>query len=535
MRDVVIVGGGPVGLFLACELGLSGCSVVVLEREAEPHSPWRKFPLGLRGLNAGSVEAFYRRGMLEQLLAASGGRAEVGADLDADHASAPRSVNHFAGMMLDPTKVDLDALPLRLPSPAMDGMLTDLDAVESVLAERAIELGVDIRRGVEVTDLAQHDDKVVVRAGALEYEGLWVVGCDGGRSTVRTLAGFDFAGTEPQLTGYLFTGTVTGREKLSPGFNVTPTGMYLRMPGGGYIGMMDFDGGAFDRSQPLTAEHLQTVLRRVSGIDVTVDEVELASSFTDRAMQATSYRHHRVFLAGDAAHIHSPLGGQGLNLGIGDALNLGWKLAATVHATAPGDLLDTYTQERRPIGMRVLDWSRAQAAVMRPDPYAPALQALMSDLLATADATTYVWERTSGTANRYDLGDDRPLIGRNAPDFRLEDGTLLGALLQTGRGVLLDFTPDQQLHNAVTGWQDRIQYLAEPARNHLSYHAVLIRPDGVVAWASDQNSDGETFDQSARRWFGAPLLDADPTRPSADSATSFNPRSNHDRHSDRAS
>ena len=504
MHDVVIVGGGPVGLFLACELGLAGCSVVVLEREAEPHSPWRKFPLGLRGLNAGSVEAFYRRGMLPRLLAASGGRDEVGADLDAEEAPAPRSVNHFAGIMLDPAKIGLAALPLRLPSPAMDGMLTSLDAVESVLAERAVELGVDIRRGVEVTGLLQHDDRVIVRAGEQEYVSRWAVGCDGGRSTVRGLAGFDFAGTEPQLTGYLFTGTVTGREKLSPGFNVTPTGMYLRMPVGGYIGMMDFDGGAFDRSQPLTAEHLQAVLRRVSGVELTVDDVELASSFTDRARQTTTYRHNRVLLAGDAAHIHSPLGGQGLNLGIGDALNLGWKLAAAVHGTAPDDLLDTYTRERHPIGTRVLNWSRAQAAVMRPGPYAPALQAVMGDLLATADATTYVWERTSGTANRYDLGDDQPLTGRNAPEFRLGDGTLLGNLLQDGRGILLDFSTDRQLHDAVTGWTDRIRYVNGPARNDLGYRAVLVRPDSVVAWTSNHSPHPETLEQSARRWFGSP-------------------------------
>ncbi|GAA2607991.1 FAD-dependent oxidoreductase [Paractinoplanes durhamensis] len=497
--DVVIVGGGPVGLFLAGELGLAGCSVAVLERAPEPHSPWRRFPLGMRGLNAGSVEAFYRRGMLPQLLAASGGD-EASADLDADRAPGPRAVSHFAGIMLDAAEVEVAALPPRLPSPAADGMLTNLDAVETVLAERAVKLGADIRRGVEVTGLTQHDDRVVVRAGEREYAGRWVVGCDGGRSAVRKLAGFDFAGTEPQLTGYLFTGAVAGPAELRPGFTVTRTGMYLRMPTGGYIAMMDFDGGAFDRSQPLTPEHLQTVLRRVSGLDVRVDEVELASSFTDRAMQTTTYRQGRVLLAGDAAHIHSPLGGQGLNLGIGDALNLGWKLAATVRGSAPDDLLDTYTAERHPIGARVLDWSRAQVAVMRPGEYAPALQSVMRDLLATRDATTYVWERTSGTANRYDLGDERPLAGRSAPDFRLADGTGLGDLLQDGRGVLLDFAAGRPLRESVTAWGDRIRYVAGPARDDLGYDAVLVRPDGIVAWAGGDDA----FDRSVRRWFGRP-------------------------------
>ncbi|WP_213009466.1 FAD-dependent oxidoreductase [Paractinoplanes toevensis] len=503
---MVIVGGGPVGLFLAGEIALAGCSVVVLEREAEPHSPWRKFPLGLRGLNAGSVEAFHRRGMLPRLLAESGGRAEVGADLDADQASVPRSVSHFAGIMLDAAKVEVAALPPRLPSPAMDGMLTSLDAVETVLAERAVGLGVDIRRGVEVTGLTQGDDKVVLLAGEREYTGRWVVGCDGGRSNVRGLAGFGFIGTEPQLTGYLFVGDVADREKLRPGFNVTATGMYLRMPAGGYIGVMDFDGGAFDRSQPLTPGHLQTVLRRVSGTDVRVDAVELASSFTDRAMQATTYRQGRVLLAGDAAHIHSPLGGQGLNLGIGDALNLGWKLAATVHGSAPYGLLDTYTAERHPIGAGVLDWSRAQVGVMRPGEYAPALQSVMRDLLDTRDATTYVWERTSGTANRYDLGDGPTPAGRNAPDFRLEDGTGLGDLLQDGRGVVLDFSADQVLSEAAAGWPHRLRYVAGPARNDLGYGAVLVRPDGIIAWADGRRPDREAFEQHARRWFGSPRL-----------------------------
>ena len=169
--------------------------------------------------------------------------------------------------------------------------------------------------------------------GEDEYAARWVVGCDGGRSTVRGLAGFDFVGTEPQFTGYVVLATIADPEKLRPGFNLTPTGMYIRMPAEGHIGMMDFDGGAFDRSQQPTRDHLQAVLRRVSGTDVTLSDVNLASSFTDRAMQTTTYRQGRVLLAGDAAHIHSPLGGQGLNTGLGDAMNLGWKLAATVQGT----------------------------------------------------------------------------------------------------------------------------------------------------------------------------------------------------------
>ncbi|WP_338930820.1 FAD-dependent oxidoreductase [Streptomyces netropsis] len=502
MHDVVIVGAGPVGLFLACELGLAGCSVLVLERDPEPGSPWRADPLGMRGLSAGSVEAFYRRGMLRPLLTASGVHDDPVPNPDADEPSPPRGVGHFAGMVLDPAEVDLAALPFRLPNPAMDGVLTNLEAVETVLSERASELGVEIRRGVTVSAITHDDESVVAYAGEHAYAARWLVGCDGGRSAVRGLAGFEFVGTEPLFTGYVMLGTVADPDGLSPGINLTPTGMYLRMPTEGHIGMMDFDGGAFDRSRQPTLDHLQTVLRRVSGTGVTLSDVHLVSSFTDRAMQTTTYRLGRVLLAGDAAHIHSPLGGQGLNLGIGDAMNLGWKLAATAHGHAPDGLLDTYTRERHPIGAWVLDWTRAQAAVMRPDPHGQALQGLLRDLLRTRDGTTHVFEKVSGSSIRYDLGSTQPLVGRNAPDLRLEDGTRLGELLQDGRGVALDFSTDRRLRDAATGRQSRLRYAAGAARNDLGLGAVLVRPDGIVAWAGDRDVDRKAFERAADQWFG---------------------------------
>ncbi|MER6386332.1 FAD-dependent monooxygenase [Streptomyces sp. NPDC001250] len=502
MHDVVIVGAGPVGLFLACELGLAGCSVLVLEREPGPHSPFKAEPLGMRGLSAASVEAFYRRGMLHQVLSASGVHDDPGADRDADEPSPPRNAGHFAGMVLDPAKVDVAALPYRLSSPASQGVLTYLESVEAVLSEQASKLGVAIRYGVAVSAIAQNDESVVALAGGHEYAARWLVGCDGGRSTVRGLAGFEFVGTGPQFTGYSMHATVADPEKLRPGFNLTPTGMYLQPPNNGQIGMMDFDGGAFDRSRPPTRDHLQTVLRRVSGTDVTLSEVHLVSTFTDRAMQTTTYRQGRVLLAGDAAHIHSPLGGQGLNTGIGDAMNLGWKLAATVRGYAPDGLLDTYTSERHPIAEKVLDWSRAQVAAMRPDPHAQAIQGVIRDLIGTRDGTTYVFERLSGSSIRYDLGSKHPLVGRNAPELRLENGTRLGDLMQDGRGVALDFSTDRCLRGSAMGWASRMRYAAGPARNDLGLGAVLVRPDGVVAWAGDRTPDREAFEQAASHWFG---------------------------------
>ncbi|MFG2621371.1 FAD-dependent monooxygenase [Streptomyces sp. NPDC048507] len=511
MHDVVIVGAGPVGLFLACELGLAGCSVLVLERDPQPDSPLKGEALGMRGLSAASVETFDRRGMLDELVKASDAlgddpwtKPEADAQAAPDEPAPPLRVGHFAGMMLDPARVDVAGLPYRIPGPATEGMRTYLEALETLLAARASRLGVDIERGVTVSAVSQDDGGVVVRAGERAYPARWAVGCDGGRSAVRRLAGFEFTGTEPQFTGYTVHADVTGTDELRPGFHLTPTGMYLRASQG-HIAFMDFDGGAFDRSRPPTREHLQTVLRRVTGTGAVLGDVRLVSTFTDRAMQATTYRRGRVLLAGDAAHIHAPLGGQGLNTGLGDAVNLGWKLAATVRGHAPDGLLDTYTGERHPVGAAVLDWSRAQVAVMRPDPYGRAVQAVVRDLIATRDGTTYMFARLSGTAVRHDLGDGHPLLGRTAPDLRLVDGTRLGDLMADGRGVLLDFSGDGCLREVAAARADRIRYAAGPAGHDLGLAGVLVRPDGVVAWAAGDGLDRAAWERAADRWFGAPL------------------------------
>ena len=214
-------------------------------------------------------------------------------------------------------------------------------------------------------------------------------------------AGFDFVGTEPEFTGYPVQVELDDPDRLEPGRHDTPTGMYT-MQKPGTIAMVDLDGGACHRVRPVTRDHVQAVLRRVSGVDVTVTALELATTWTDRARQATTYRHGRVLLAGDAAHIHSPLGGQGL--GLGDAIDLGWKLAATVRGDAPADLLERYTRERHPVGAMVLDWSRAQVALMRPSPSTRALAAIVRDLIDTSERRA----RAAGWNRRVDRGWGRP-------------------------------------------------------------------------------------------------------------------------------
>ncbi len=195
-----------------------------------------------------------------------------------------------------------------------------------------------------------------------------------------------------------------------------------------------------------------------------------------------------------------------MNTGLGDAMNLGWKLAATIKGWAPHDLLDTYTTERHPIGEWVLNWTRAQVAIIRPDPHARAIAAVMRDLIATKDATNYFVEKISGVSMQYNLAEGHPLIGHSAPDFELEDGTRLGALLHDGRGLLLDFTASEPLRALCDGRQDRLRYLTSRAKDEKDLTALLVRPDGFVAWATDANPDSTSAQQSIQRWFGEPIF-----------------------------
>lgn len=496
--DVIISGGGPVGLFLACELALAKCRVLILEKVEDPHAPLKQFPFGIRGLSAPTIEALYRRGLLEELELHKRVKNPHAIPATTQGPPPPRQAGHFAGISFYENNIDTAQWQHVLPGSPETHLLTEMRELEIVLTRRALALGVEIRRGQAVTGFHQTTNGVRVQAGDQSFHSKWLVGCDGSRSVVRKAGGFDFAGTEPEFTGYSVQVNMADPEKLRPGRNLTPSGLYLQSQPG-YFGIQDFDGGAFHQSgKPITLEHVQTVLRRISGTDVTLTALHMATTWTDRARQATAYRNGRVLLAGDAAHIHSPLGGQGLNLGLGDAMNLGWKLAATIHGKAPEGLLDTYYTERYPIGAQVLDWSRAQVAIMKPERGARAMYAIMQDLANTRDGATYIASRIWGVFTHYPL-EGHPLAGHSVPDFTFTAGARLGAFMHDGQWILLDFDGNA----ALSTWarEEGIRYITGQAEDRLGISAALIRPDGIMVWIADGIPHVNELRQAAARWF----------------------------------
>jgi len=495
IHDVIIAGAGPVGLFLACELALAKCSVLILEKAENPRSPLKQAPFGIRGLSAPTIEALYRRDLLKELELHKRVKSSAPAQ------GPRRQGGHFAGIPFLDSNIDTSQWKYRLPGSTGTSLISEMEELETVLARRAQALSVEIKRGLAITNFHQTEDGVTVQSGDQSFKGKWLVGCDGSRSVVRKAGGFKFAGTEPEFTGYSAHVDIADPEKLSPGRNVTPTGMYLQSQPG-YLVIQDFDGGAFHSSEkPITLQHVQKVLRRISDTDVTISALHIATTWTDRARQATTYRNGRALLAGDAAHIHAPLGGQGLNLGLGDAMNLGWKLAATIQEKAPEGLLDSYYTERYPIGEQVLDWSRAQVAIMKPDPNARAIYAIIRDLMNTCDGATYFAGRVWGVNTHYNIGGDHPLAGHSVPNFELEDGTRIGDLIYDGQGILLDFDRNASLKTLASEYGDRLKYVSGPAKEQLGLSAVLIRPDGFVVWASDSEPDWSELQKAATRWF----------------------------------
>ncbi|ONI78969.1 FAD-dependent oxidoreductase [Actinosynnema sp. ALI-1.44] len=471
MTDVIVVGGGPTGLMLAAELRLHGVRVVVLERDAEPTKVVRAM-----GLHVRSIEVMDQRGLLDRFLAL-GKRIDNG--------------GLFAGMD-KPWPSDMDTAHgyiLGIPQPL----------IERVLNEHAAEVGVEVRRGCEVVGLSQDDDGVTVGlADGTRLRSRYLVGCDGGRSTVRKLLGVGFPG-EPSRVETLIgeamvtmpedelTAVVTETRKTQKRFGLMPLG------DGAHRMIVPADGVAEDRAVPPTLDELKRQLVAVAGTDFGVHSPRWLSRFGDATRLAEHYRVGRALLAGDAAHIHPPTGGQGLNLGVQDAFNLGWKLAAEINGWAPAGLLDTYHAERRPVAADVLDNTRAQILLLSTEPGPRSVRRLFSELMDFDVVNRFLIEKITAIGVRYDFGEGHELLGRRLRDVSLKHGRLY-ELMRTGRGLLLDQTG----RLSVEGWADRVDHVVDVSEE-LDTPAVLLRPDGHVAWAGDDQRD---LLRHLPRWFG---------------------------------
>ncbi|MEU8267525.1 rifampin monooxygenase [Sphaerisporangium sp. NPDC049002] len=472
MFDVIVAGGGPTGLMLAGELRLHGVRVLVLEKDAEPSRIVRSL-----GLHVRSIEVMDQRGLLERFLA---------------HGQKYALGGHFAGIDKPrPDRMDTaHAYILGIPQ----------NVTDRLLAERATEVGVEIRRGCELVGLSQDDHGVTAElADGTRLRSRYLVGCDGGRSTVRKLLGVGFPG-EPARAEWLLAemrvteepatiaAIVAEVRKTNRGFGAGPIG------GGEYRLVVPAEGVAADRTVPPTLEEFRQRLRVFAGTDFGAHSPRWLSRFGDATRQAERYRVGRVLLAGDAAHVHPPLGGQGLNLGVQDAFNLGWKLAAEVGGWAPEGLLDSYHTERHPVAADVLNNTRAQSELLSLEPGPQAVRRLMAELMDFEEVNRYLIEKTTAIGVRYDFGEGHELLGRRMRDMGLKRGRLY-ELMHGGRGLLLDQTG----RLSVAGWADRVDHVVDGSEE-LDVPAALLRPDGHVAWVGEDQQD---LLSRLPKWFGA--------------------------------
>ncbi|WP_404193408.1 FAD-dependent monooxygenase [Streptomyces tauricus] len=492
--DVVIAGAGPTGLMLACELRLAGVDVMLVDR-----LPQRTGESRAGGIHARTQEVLDQRGILDRFLAVG----EV------------QSVGHFAGFWLD-----FDASESRHSRP-----LTILQsAIERLLEEWAAELGVRVRWSAEVSGVRQDEAGVTVelrtsRTAAASLRARYLVGCDGGRSAVRKLSGIAFPGTPATMTA------LCGDVELP---DLPEDYIFLRRCPTGHFSVYDLEPGCYrlitsefdhvaDRAEPATFEQLRESLIRLAGTDWGMHSPRWVSRFGDAARQASRYREGRVLLAGDAAHIHYPAGGQGLNVGVQDAVNLGWKLASVVRGQAPERLLDSYHAERHPVAERVLHNTRAQSALGPPGVQIDALRDVFASLLVFDDVNRHLRGMITALDIRYPVDGDHPLTGRRVPDAdlkRTDGATRVYALLHAARPVLLDLRGSAEVQTAAEGWGDRVDLVEARSEEDHWYvpgvgeipapAALLIRPDGHVAWAAAGAPDASALWAALTLWFGRP-------------------------------
>jgi len=484
--DALIIGAGPVGLMLACELRLAGVRPVVLERLAQPTGLSKA--LGIVGR---SVDTLDYRGLL--------GRFHDRAAVAIPNAA------HFALIPLDLAKTG--DIGLR-------AVFIQQAATEEILNGHARDLGVEIRRGHELTAVHQDPGGVDVQVtgphGGGRLRARYLVGCDGGASTVRQQAGIDFPGLAP--ASLLRLGDVTLEGNLTPA-DLPDVRVPLVPLGSGVYRVITTEPypAGLDRAAPMTLDELRASIRRLNGGDLPISEARWLSRFTDSSRQAARYRAGRVLLAGDAAHIHLPAGGPGLNTGLLDAVNLGWKLAREIQGWAPPGLLDSYHTERHAEGERVLLHTRAQGALMsyRTDGRVAALREVIAQLVGYEQPLRHLLSLMYALDTRYDTGmaDPHPLAGRWAPNLSLTTSTgatSVAELLRPAQGVLLDLTEAGMFAGAGHGWKDRVNILtARSARPPAG--ALLMRPDGYVAWAaSPDTTHTDGLRHALTTWFGAP-------------------------------
>lgn len=493
--DVVIVGAGPVGLLTAIELTLGGARVLVLEQLSEPSSSIKAMGIGPLG-----VEAMQRRGMADAIGEAEASLRELvkrSAERTGPDArfTSSKFIGHFAGLSL--IRRDAQKEPDRL------FRRLHQQSVEAILMGRTKELDIEVRRNCTVTGFMEHENSVEVTVqspdGNSTVKCSWLVGCDGGRSSIRKMAGFEFPGTPPTLTLYQAIAHVDHPERLGkPGWRRTAHGVFSYGPFPGRIVMIDFRGPPPDRDAPVATAELEAVLRYITEADVRVTTIESASRWTDNTRLVDTFRKGRILLAGDAAHVHTPFGGQGLSLGLVDAANLGWKLSAVVRGEKDESFLDSYSTERHAAADAVLANTLAQTAIMRPDAQAGAMRDLIAKMMDIDEVNRFFGEMMHGLTTRYDLDSDHDEVGRLISDREIGgevSESWLYDLMQDGSGVLLDATPDRSASAVVQGITGRVR-CAETGVGT----SMLIRPDACVAWVGE-GSDLTGLEAAVRRWW----------------------------------